>query len=461
MRRIVVELTRTSLRLLDAEVTARGLRVRQLKIEPLQGEAAPELLQRLLQGTRTSHAQALLVLPREQTFTRTVTLPSDDPDELTEMVRLSEKTQFPSPTDRLVMDFQVIRKAEGRSAVQMVACQRDLVERQLTLMRRTGLEPQALIPSAWALAAWYRWVGRSLRLSEPVMVMNVDRDRTDLALILDGHVVGSRSLGHGEAEWASGQVTDRLGQELDQTLAGLGRELPGMDLRAIVLTGVGPLETWRESLTKRFALPVVIRRQDGCGVPQPDGMPPVSLAVLFGLLVGDPGRAVNLLPPEVRQAQRAQRRLRDLAVTGSLAIAGLSLCLGALSAAISRQQRIQAVVAQRLQEQQPRATWVAHRQGDLRALEELWAARRRTAAALAGLLGAAPEGMRFQHVSVDRARRDEAMIRGHTATLADLFGYMRQVERLGLWRSVTLRSATPRQTPAHALVEFELMLQGN
>jgi type IV pilus assembly protein PilM len=156
----------------------------------------------------------------QRTVMRTLELPPvSDAKELAAAVRFQAQDQIPMPLASAVMDFHALgvvdTPAGPRQKVVVVAAQRDMIDRLLTVVRGAGLTPVGIDLSAFALI-------RSLHTSAPeaagrVLYLNVD-GLTNLA-IAEGTVCHfTRVVGGGFEEMVL-ELAERRGVPLTEARA--------------------------------------------------------------------------------------------------------------------------------------------------------------------------------------------------------------------------------------------------
>ena len=197
MRRIALEVTRHSIRVLAIEGTPSKPRVRAFRIIPLTGPPSAEALRQAVAGLKPHRAELVSAIPRGWALTRLLKLPTTDPQELAQMVALASKAQLPFAPEQAVSDFHIVDQQGAGSTVQLTAYHRDQVTQHLDLLRQARCAPHVIIPSTWGLLGWYQRLAKTQSIREPVLVINVDVDRTDLALIRHDRLLFSRSLDQG------------------------------------------------------------------------------------------------------------------------------------------------------------------------------------------------------------------------------------------------------------------------
>ena len=471
-RRLVIEWTRATVRLALAEERGRQARLLTLLVEPVgPGGDVAGALRALLKKVKPSWDQVIGIIPREQVITRTVKFPTTQPAELAQMVELYARAQLPYPRAEALVDFHVMRQLEGFSTVAIIACQREVAERYLALLREAGLSIGLVTVSSWGVLGWARralyqhGTGRALSRAgprtapEPSLVVNVDDTRTDLALIAEGRLLSSRSVGQGSQDWeVSGEAVELLALEVERSRAAVRKELSGTEIRSMVFTGMGPLGQWAEQLGQRLALPAsAIEGREPFTEWTSPAAAPISPVVIGGAACSESRDLLNLNPPELRVQVRHRQQVRDLVTMSVLFMAVLALGAGVLALQISRQQRMAKQVDRVLEDIEPTAQHLQETARTTRLVTTLMERRRRLAATLAGVFRTTPPAVALEAVTHEGAR-GELVLRGSAASTQEVLGYIASLESLEGIRGVHLKYSTRRTTPTGERTDFELVL---
>lgn len=403
-------------------------------------------------------------MPREQVITRVVKFPAVRWDELAQMAALYAKAQLPYPDELTVADFHVLSQQEGFSLVAIVACQREAAERQLALMREAGLQPHLLTVSSWGVLGWYRRLpsasGAASPVPEPALVINVDDARTDFALVAQGRIFSSRSLGQGVADWASaGEVVELLALEVERSRAAIRKELPNVEVRSLLLTGLGALAEWRDALAPKVSLPIAVVPALQPFTSQAQLAADVSPVVAGGLALGEVQDLLNLSPPQLRAQSRHRRQVHELSLAGLLLLGVLAAGASVLGVRVWRQQRLAAQAAALIAEVNPRAKQLQEQMRLNQLVTGILQERRDLAELLAGVLRGTPPAVTFERITFERAR-GELSLRGSAATTQQVLGYLKQLEALSSVSGARLKYTSRRISPAGERTEFEVVLQG-
>ena len=457
MRRIVLEITRSSLRVVAVEGTRREWRLRHAAVEPLADTLDEATLRRALAPLQPLQDELIVVVPREHVITRLLKLPAARPEELRNMALLAGKAQLPLPADHTVSDVHLVAQDATTSTVQLIVCHRDVVERPLLLLRALGGAPQIITPSSWGVWSWYQRWGKTAEITEPVLLVHIDGDHTELALIHAEALVFSRSLAHGVQEWQGGG--DAAAQDIQRSLEALRQELPMLDVHTVLLTGIGSLETWRPLLAQRLGLPVVVAQPSGAvPLPQPATFAQASPVVALGLAFADVETLVNLVPSDVRRQQRRGQRQRALRVTASVLTAACLVGIGLLWVLAHRRERFLAQATAVIKTLETKTAQTERREQQLRLIEHTLRARRQTAQMLEELFRLTPPDVFFEQLLFERPR-GELVIRGSAPATRDVLEYLHHLEQSPQWMRVELRYSGRRNAAGPSRTEFEMVLR--
>ena len=460
--RIVVEWTRETLRVALSEGIEARCRIRAVHSQPIApAGTVGDALRGLLKTAKTPEATVIGVIPREQVITRLVKFPTTDAGELAQMVELYAKAQLPYPREQTVLDFHVLKQEDGFSAVAVIACQRDVINRHLTALREAGLSPALLTLSSWGVLGWYRKVraqaSQQGTADEPCLVVNVDDARTDLVVIGEDRILSSRSIGQGAADWAdAGEAAELLQLEVERSRTAIQKELPGTDVRSLLLTGLGALPQWREQLAQRLGLPalVVESKQPLKGWVGPMATP-ASPVVIGGLACSGMEGLLNLNPPDVRTHVAHRRKVHELVTVSALLLGVLALGAGLLAMQAVRERRLAVRLERALTQVEPAAKLAQAKTRSTQLVGFVLEGRRRLAANLVGVFDSTPADMTLETLTFERARR-EVVVRGNAASNQTVLDYIARLEHLDGVTNVQLKYSTRRSGAAGERTDFEL-----
>ena len=459
--RIVVEWTRSSVRLAVAEGRGAHLRLRMVQSRASDAAAdTPDALRDLLKGVNARAAHVIGVISREQVITRVVKFPTTHAGELAQMTELYAKAQLPYPREQSVMDSVLLQQHQGFSTMAIIACRRDVIDRSLSVLRQAGLPIALFTVSSWGILGWYRQARPRDERHEPALVVNVDDARTDLVLIAGESILSSRSVNQGVQEWRGAQETaELLALEVERSVSSIRKELPGTEVRSLILTGLGPLTQWQGALTQRLGLPVMaIDARHPLKSWKTDPASPISPVVVGGLALSDPHTLLNLNPPELRLSLRDQQQTRELVKVSGLLLGAVAMGAVLLGVEVARQQHDARHLDQVLSAVGPTAKQLQEHARFSRLVTTTLASRRQLAANLARVFQQTPETIALEALTFERARR-ELIVRGSAPSTQAVLDYLKQLESIEGIAGAELKYSTRRMTAAGERTDFELVLR--
>ena len=456
--RIVVEWTRGSVRLAVAEGAGSRWKLRRVHARPVPpgGDVAATIQALMALAGSPAADEVIGVLPREQIITRLVRFPSTDPAELSEMAELYAKGQLPYTKGQAVVDTRTLQQEQGFSTVGLVACQRDVVERHLSVLREAGLPSALVTVTSWGVMGWSRTI--TPQPEQPVLIVNIDDTRTDFTLVSGQRLLASRSVAQGAQEWQHlAETAELLATEVERTRTTLRKELPGIDVKSLLLTGLGALAQWQETVAQRVSVPVTVIEASKAIDQAVEGAA-ISPVAIAGVAVSEQHDLVNLSPSEARAQVHHRRELRKLKTATSLVMAAVILAAASLGAGLWRAQRMNAQLEQLVKTLEPKAKRVREQGRSIDVVRALFEDRRRFAATLSGIFQSTPEPVSLEALTVEQSRR-EITVRGLATSTQTVLDYIQSLEQLEGIEAVELKYSTSRTTPSGERTHFELLLK--
>jgi Tfp pilus assembly protein PilN len=460
--KLVVEWTRASLRVAVAESRGAKWRVRAIHSQALAPAVDPgDVLRGMLkQAGKVAGAPVISVISREQVITRLVRFPATAAAEVAQMAELYAKGQLPYAREQTVMDYYVLQQQEGFSTVAIVACQREVVDRQLATLRAAGCNAGQVTVSSWGVLGWYQQLSAA-GVAGACLVVNVDDTRTDLVLIGEGRILTSRSIGQGVHDWqASGSdPAELLGAEIERSRASVRKELPGTEVQAVQLTGLGELPLWKVALTQRLGVPVSVTAPEAAWKETMLRLhTPISPVVVGGLAGMTGEKLLNLSPAEVQGQAVHRRQVQQLVLVGVLVLMVLGLGAAALSLQVARQQQTIQQLEQVTAQAAPTARQLQQKQRAAQTVGGLLREREQVVALLATVLQQTPESITLEGLAFERLRR-ELVLRGRAPSTQAVLDYLGRLEQVAGIGGVELKFSTTRVEVAGEHVDFEAVVR--
>lgn len=314
------------------------------------------------------------VLPRHEMTARILHLPSNDPEEIAGMVRLSSGEFVPYPPEELAIDQCILEELpSGESRVLAVLAHRDIVDAHIQLAHEAGLDPERVYFSSACLAS----AAQAARSDEPGRIALVDLASGGIEAL----VIGPKGLEYGRGiavaqDWSletgqADEIVEELITEIQTSLAAYRRESEtGEEPDALYLcsdwadVGKAAEQIGEEAQPAPFTLDLI----EG-GAKHLSTLPLVSL----GAALTAQNRAsvvINLLPERVAR-RRARATMRRKAIAWSVLFMALLGALGGrYSQAVQQRQELIAELNSRIEEMEGGAQGVVIKEEQLRILQQ-------------------------------------------------------------------------------------------
>lgn len=140
-----------------------------------------------------------IAVPGNAVFSKFITLPPVERKRVPEIVRYESRQQIPFPIEEVIWDYQPVKSEPlpgEEIEVALFAIRREIVQGTLAACLSAGLFPEVVQASPLAFCNFLRY---DQPTEEPVVVLDVERDGTEL-LIIDGDRTWPRSIAVGSQD---------------------------------------------------------------------------------------------------------------------------------------------------------------------------------------------------------------------------------------------------------------------
>ncbi len=274
--------------------------------------AVGSMLGRAMARAGIDPGPAVFALDRSITSFKRLTLPTDDPDELPDMVRLAVERELPIDAEDAVIDFSIIDRGADGFVVETVAVPRREIQRIERIAEAAGLRVARIAPRCHG----------AMRLADPVqptLVLDVTGEGFELGLVEQGRLRWSRGVSIDGANPA-GPTADELVPEIRRSWLSYRVSAGEIETPMLLVLGgeqiadaVGGISEATGLTAQRF----IGDRRVQTDVDMRGVWPLVGL-----LLPVAADRRVDLLSPRQAPDRAARTRQRVLASIGLAIVAG-------------------------------------------------------------------------------------------------------------------------------------------
>lgn len=185
-----------------------------------------ESIARLFKKLGFGNNRIIVSVPRAASTCRYLKVPTQIPQEIEDIIYLQGPRFLPYTAAELISGYQVVETdKQGYSDVNFVIVHRDAIERYMKLFASLRTARIIAVLSSYGLSSLYNYI--KPREPGPVMVIDVDANQLELAVMSYGKLLFSRAfkISRAMAGWEDFLI-DELNKTSDAYLREVGREAP-------------------------------------------------------------------------------------------------------------------------------------------------------------------------------------------------------------------------------------------
>lgn len=197
-------------------------------------------------------------LPGGETFVQMLSVPASAAKRLADVLPFELEAALPLEIEEVVFDFTTLgAPVDGQLPILAVAARKDSVSREIArVVAAAGQEPERVGAAQLELAQLLRFTPELAAAAEPICIVRLGLETTDVCLAVKGDARAGRSISIGVGEFP--EAAERLTAQLRQTLASFEAQL-GTSPERLLLVGEGAsLPGMCEFLSARLPLTVEV-----------------------------------------------------------------------------------------------------------------------------------------------------------------------------------------------------------
>lgn len=327
----VLEMDHEWIKIVQAELSAKQRKINQIIAEKTVSSSDDKVVEQIINLFKKMeiHPEKLVISVAHQLAAiKNIELPSTNPAEIKDMVRLQIGKQTPFTKDEIIYDYEILAtNAEGYSRVMLAIVHQDVVRWNFKILQGARLKTERVALSSEGLLSWSRFACAQEGVDKPYVLIEVNYDKSDFTVIFKDKLIFCRSISltPPSSEDKIDEWQSKFIEEVNHSVYAYQNEMIGKEISKIMITGAERLTgSLNETVLKTaFSLPVEIVSQlknipeslkslDEYNVIAKD----ISIARLFGLALRYPEQKINLIPTELRIEKAVKERGKDLYLFG-------------------------------------------------------------------------------------------------------------------------------------------------
>lgn len=465
---VAVEIGEDLLKVAHVKLTQLRREVQHLishEIRGLDEDAVAALLRKTLVGFGASAAPAFLTVPLQVVITRTIEIPSRDPDEIREIVNLQASRHTPYSRSEIIIDMALLGVVrESYTKVLLVIVPKEIVLKHARILEKVPmpLERVVFAPEGVGLAC-----SKILNIEHSdavVGIVHVDASYTTFTVVQKGKLLFVRGISIGAVNLLEEKelYADRFVDELQKSLDSFVTDEAGPPPTQVLLTGVAAethdlddlfTETLRvpvrnQTYFNHFAISTDARQTAEANSKRLSFFNLVAPLLLYDKL------KLDLTPEERKLKIELERRGRQIGVTAVLVLVLLSLLFGLLVSKIAFRR----IYLERLSSRYKNASVEAKdlEQGYRKAIRvrEFLAARGEPIEAFSEFYDTLPDNVRLSEIKYENSVK--LSVKGTSSAMSAVFGFVGSLEKSPRFKNVKTKYVTTRSEEGVDVADFEI-----
>lgn len=456
---IVFEITEIYLKMAFRLNTAgdQGLKVIVKPVSGLDRKQVIQLVQDSVRELRVKTGPVVLCLSRNQVTVRNLQLPSENKQEIEQMVDLAVGRNGPYKKEEVIYSYRLLGKNEmGYARVIAAVVHRDVVERLAGIIEAAGFFVEDIILSSYGIAGYITHHKlETIPAGERVLCLDIDSAYSDLLVLENQEVISSRSIPLDSSQLLQEIGVRKLTGEIRQSLVIFNNEQNARRPTAMYISGAGAgLADLCQSVEKELDIPVHAVIPE-CQTDKTFSQMVSVIAVLELVSRQLTDDQMSFTLPEIQIRKSLREKSKDILVFGMLMVFLLSAVCAFFYARIYHQEKYLEKLKTHNQQYASSVDTLAEKARQIEFVRTQLADRKKPLFLVGRLSQILPSSIAIKFLSLDKS--DKVTLRGEAQELSDVFKFVGSLEKEDDLKNLQTKSTRKRKTAAKEVTDFELL----
>lgn len=417
-------------------------------------------------GFKVTDPAASVMVPLHTIITRSIEIPSKDPEEIREIVSLQASRHTPYSRSEIIidtLDLGVVR--ESYTKVLLVIVPRDIVMRHTRILEKAGLDPEKVFFPPEAIAYACAKILGNEGSDEAVAIVHMDATFTSFLVIRRGRLLFMRGIAIGadhlleEKEIYGDRFVDELGKSLESYLNDEAGPKPSLLLLTGVVAEVTELDDFfRETLNMPIKHQTYFQHfsisREAKAVAS--GSRQVSFFNVVAPLLLHDRLKLNLVTEEQKLKIHLERRGRDMIKLGVLVMVLLAAVFGFFTEKVFFRREYLRQITERYAKVREDAKQLEGLFAKTQLVKGYLARRGNSIECLSVLYDVLPPDVRLASLKYEQGEKFTA--KGTSRTMASAFSFVSNLERSAKFKGVKTKYVTTRMEEGADVADFEIQM---
>ncbi len=465
---IGVEMDEHCLRIVHLQ--AKGLRREFVNLVSYPIKGVPDdglllILRQTLEKFQIKNPRVFLMVPLPLVITRNIEIPSQEPEEIKEIVNLQASRHTPYARAEIIVDMVNLGVVRDRySKILLVIVPKEAVNKQIQLLERSGLELEKVVfpPEAVSIVA-NKMVGKEFE-DNTFVVVHVDHMFTSFIVVKSSKVIFVRGIHIGASQLTEERASfiDRFEDELEKSLEAYNADEVGVPPATILMLGVtDQLPDLEEILGRVLQLKVrkasyqdYFHFNEASKKEAIDAKNVSFLNLLAPTAVAD-RLIVDLTSEEKKLKIQLEKRVKDMFKTGVLTMIILSLVFVHVTARITFKRSYLKQITMQYLPVRENAKALEQMMVKTEAVKSYLVSRGNALRALTEAYDATPMDTRLAEIKYDEAAQ-KFSLKGTSMAMSSVFSYVSNLDKSPIFKNVKTKFVNTRSEEGRDVADFEI-----
>ncbi len=466
----IIEITDSHVKLLQSKIV-RGRRVISLcdvrKILNPTDEEIAKIIKDITFSKNIVSDDLNFVFPRRLVILKRMKLPSQQDAEIRKMAGLQLVNQIPYALEDVVYDVQIIDKdPSGYSNVLVFVVHKELCNKYLGMLNDIHIRVSKMTVSSMGILSWLSFEAEKklVELKQPMMVLNVDSENSELCFCSDGKLLYSRNLTFGVKDIVAENMIGLL-EQIELSLGIYRKEDMGLEVKkVIILSPLPEILAFSSRLEQEIKIPVQsfsslenVLCQKNLKLASLKDQAGVSLAAGLGFLLSDDPKRINLTPQEVHDIKKIQTQKQQWAKFSALVIIAIIVGSGIFFVDFYKKSILVNDLEKSLKDLDPKIKASKQKMAFIDFYNHELKNRVDVAELVHALFELAPAEISFRSLQLDD--RGNFTLEGYSKTSSGVNNFQSNLVKSPLFKKVSLQFATKRKIVKMELTDFKIVAE--
>lgn len=465
---VCINLSSDILKLACSRISSKKSEIFSLASREIKGvsdEDLSRIIKTSFESLKLEDPEVITIVSAHSTITRNIEIPSQDPNEIKEIINLQAGRHTPYSREEIIIDYiNLGTHKKHYTKILLIIVTLDIVRRQIEILDRAGFKTENVFFAPEVMSQVY---AKNLRLgleSSVFTLMNIDTNFTDFIIISNSKIIFTRSIPIGSQQLINekDRYQIRFVEEAKRSIEAYANEHIDKPSDKFILTGAAEDNPdIKEMLVERLGVPIIfspyfenINISDNA-LKEATTNKTISFLDVISPLIATGRIETNFIPEEIKLRKLFEEKSKDLVKIGILIMITLALIGGTFMSKIYFKSAYLSSLTKKYEPINEEAKTLEETFFRVDAVKRYLRNRGVSLEILSELYSLIPADMRLKDIRL--AAEGKFTLGGNSKTMATVFSFISNMEESKYFKNVETRRTTKRKELGEELVDFEIV----